>query len=716
MAPSKKSTKKLPTRHAAPGRAKSVSAPPRSGGNRATSDTPLLYPKEWRLVAILLTVTCLAFVNALDGEFVYDDRFQVLKNPTIQSIANITRMFTESVWQFMSPASLEPVGSYYRPLFNIALILNYQTFGFNVFGWHLVSVILHLGVTLLVYLLSRQWGLSSQVAAAVALLFGLHPIHSESVAWVSGLPDPLAAVFILSSLLLYERYYDGRAGSWILIGLSLLLAFLGALSKEVAVVFPLFLALREWFRGSEADPRAPISRIVKRTAPFVSVILIYLVLRYAVLGFLSKVEGKAVGVPIGHVLFTIPSILLGYVRLLFLPFPLAVTYDYQYVTSAADARFWAPVLALGAMAAGTIWLVRSSPVGQRALAFLAVFLIPVLNLRAFNPDESLLHDRYLYLPSVGFCLLIGLALAKLSARIPSHQPATFSTATIILGLIFFGLTIHQNGFWKNDFIMANQALRWAPQRPFLLNYIGASYSQQNNLVEAERYYLEALKNAPNYYDAYSNIGDVYRRQGKVAEAEQAYLKAIELGSPYTDTYYNLGVTYTSQGKLAEAEIHLRRALEIHPSHLAARYNLGWVYDHQGKLALAEQAYRETLQLNPAYPEPRINLGILLTKQGRFKEASEQLLYAQRYSPEHPVLIYALGDVYMKTNRHQEAIDAFSRLTRREPQHRLAHTSLGLCYEVLGNVAQAKAEYEKAIEVAPLDSYTDTARQHLSKLP
>jgi tetratricopeptide (TPR) repeat protein len=715
MASSRKARKKDKAKLSASPESKQKVAPGRSSRLDPGPRWFHLERREWRWVGLLLAATFLAYANALDGEFVYDDRFQVLRNPTVKSLEYLPQMFTQSVWQFMAQTAQEPTGLYYRPLFNIALILSYQFFELEVFGWHLVSVLLHLGVTMLIYLLCRQWKLSAQVAFASALLFGVHPVHSESVAWVSGLPDPLAAVFGLASLLLYERYYHSTGGRPLVLGLSIGFGLLAMFSKEVAIVLPALLVLREWLdRAAGESLSATVVRIVRRTAPFVIVALVYLGMRYAVLGFLSKPEPKAVGIPILHVVLTIPSVLLRYARMLFAPVPLAVVYDHQYVTSVADIRFLGAALAVAVLIGGTVWLVRGSLVGRFALAMVILFIVPVLNLKAFNPEESLVHDRYLYLPSIGFCLLIGLALAWLSDRFQSRRPL-FAPVTALIGFAFFFLTVYQNGFWQNDFVMANHALRVSPNRPFLLNYLGAHYLEQNNLAEAERFYLEALKSNPKYFDAYSNLGDVYRMQRRFAEAEQAYRKAVELGAPYADTHYNLGVTYTSQGRLAEAEGPLLQAIRIHPAHTNARYNLGWVYDNQGKLPQAEQAYAETLRYNPSYPEPRINLGVVLTKQGRYKEALEHLQIAQRVAPGHPVMLYALGDVYLKTKKYQDAITTFIQLAQREPRHRLAYTGLGLCYEALGNREQAKANFQKAIEVAPNDSYTNVAREHLARL-
>jgi protein O-mannosyl-transferase len=671
--------------------------------------------RERLLLFAILAVTALAFVNALDGQFVYDDRFQILKNPTINSLANIPRMFTQSVWQFLNEGDAGAVGPYYRPLFNVALIINRQLFGLEVFGWHLVSILLHLGVVFLVYRLAREWKLSFEVGAASALLFGLHPVHSESVAWIAALPDPLAAVFILSSLVLYERHFQGRLSKPVVLAASVLLAFTAMLSKEVAVIFPAFLVVRELFDRSGEKLVEMAARIARRTAPYFGAIVLYLGLRYYVLGFLSQDEPKSLGIPLIQVLITIPSVLLRYVRMLIVPYPLSVVYDNTFLQSATDLRFWVPALAIVALLAGALWLTSSSAVGRRALAFMIIFVVPVLNLKAFRQEESLLHDRYLYLPSIGFCILVAMGIDWVSARFAPRRDQVFAGAMLLSGTILLGLTIFQNLSWQSELAMTENAMKVAPRWPFLHNYIGAYYAEQRRFPEAERAYLAAINLDSKYYDSYSNLADIYREQGKLGDAERYYLNAIAYGTPYAETHYNLGVTYIGEGRLADAEHPLRRALEIRPAHVKARYNLGWVYAQQGKDSLAEQAYAETLQADPAYPEPRINLAVLLTKLGRYEEALNHLRTAQRFAPEHPVLLFTLGDVNLKIQRPEEALNAFKLVDARNLYQNIVHTKLGLCYESLGRREEAKAEFQKAITLAAQDPSTDTARERLSKL-
>lgn len=648
---------------------------------------------------MLLALTLLAFLNALHGQLVYDDRFQILRNPTVRSLAAIPGFFTQSVWQFMSSGASHPIGSYYRPLFNVVLTLNYQLFGLDVFGWHAVSLLLHLAATFWVYQLAKAWSLQPDLALAAALLFGVHPVHSESVAWASALPDVLAAAFLLPALVLYEQ--ARRRPSPHRLAVASVLSLLAMLSKEIAVVVPAFLVCRE-----ALDPDRG-SRRFRRVLPFLLAAALYLWARYEVLGFLSKVEPKASGVVASHVWFTLPSILTAYARLLMWPHPLAVAYGLTYVTSAADPRFWPLALAVVSLVAGGAWLVRSSPAGRQALLLLILFLLPVLNLKAFNQDESLIHDRYLYLPSVGFCFLLSLALHRLAGQ------RWFWTASGLLAAAFFLLTIRQNRVWRDDLVMIQHALRVAPRRPFLFNYLGAYFAERGELPEAERHYRAALDANPDYYDSLTNLGDVYRVTGRFVEAETLYRGAIRLGAPYANTYYNLGVTLRSLGKFGEAETVLLQAVRMNPGDAGIWFNLAWIYEQQSRLEEAEKAYYDTLRASPAYVEPRINLAGLLARSQRYTEALEHARTAEKYAPSHPTVLYLTGDILLKMRRYADALQSFEKLSRVQPSHPLVHTDLGLCYEGLGEKDRARAHFLQAVEVAPQHPHTNLARERLN---
>lgn len=672
---------------------------------------------ERNAVLLILAITLLIFLNSLGGQFVYDDSYQILKNPTVQSAGNIPAMFTQGVWQFMASDTSKAVGLYYRPMFNSLLIINYQLFGFSPFGWHLVSLLLHLTATFLVYRLARAWDQPREIAALAALLFGVHPIHVESVAWISGVPDPLAAVFVLLALLFHERYVrEGSSNSkWVLA--SLAAALLALFTKEVAIVMAGAVALREWLRTDKGESFSlRLNRTVQRAAPFVIAGFLYLAARIAVLGFISKPEPKAVGITTEQVLLTQPSVLFAYVRMLFAPYPLSVIYDHGYVSSPSQAPFWLPLLLVVAVIAVSLWLVRNSKIGLLALAWVGMFLLPVMNLKAFNPEESIIHDRYLYLPSVGFCLLVAMGLGWLYNSAAASSKKLVMAAAILIVVVFSGLTFAQNFTWQSDLTMATHALNYAPGRPFLLNYLAAYYSNQANPAEAEKFYKQAIAAKPDYYDAMSNLGDIYYKQNNFVESEKYYSQAVSAGARYTHTLYNLADSRAKQGRYADAEQPLLMAIAEQANYTEAHFYLGWVNQQQGKLPQAEAAYRQALTFKPEYAEPRINLATVMNDQGRLKEAESQLIEVKRTQPGNPVMLYTLGEVYRKSNRTQEAIALLTQLVNAQPQHQQGLVSLGQCLEQTGNTAEAKQRYQRAAEIAPQTDAANTARDRLARLP
>lgn len=676
----------------------------------------LLASGEWKALALILGITFLAYWNALGNGYVYDDHFQIERNPTLASLANIPKLFTQSVWQFMNLSSEDAVGLYYRPFFNIALIVNYHLFGFDPAAWHFSSIVLHLIATFFLYLLVRQWGLDQRVALAAGVLYGLHTIHVESVTWISAIPDPLCAAFLFPALFLYERFRLSPPKASTLYAASVALTLLAMFTKEVAIVVPAYIGLRELLDRQDGEsPGTAFARGVKRALPFGIAAGVYIVTRIAVLGFFSKPEPKAVGISGVSVLLTIPSVILSYVRMLVLPYPLAIIYNHEYVDSPSDARFWGALIAVVAIATIVVWCARTSRQALFALAILVLFTIPVLNLKAFNPQESLLHDRYMYIPSAGFAVLLALGLVWLADRFGERSKTVFASGLAAISVVFFLTTYAQNNTWETDYTMAEHAMQVSPNWPFLYNYLGAQYSQAGKFAEAEQNFQKAIEINPNYYDAHANLGNVYRQRNQLDLAEQSFQRAIDLGANYADTFYNLGVTNVGQNKLAEAEMPLIRAIQLHPTNADARYMLGWVYDHENKPAEAEQSYRAALQIKPSYPEARINLGVLLTKQQRYPEALEQLTIAKQYAPTHPVLLFAFGDLSQRMGKFQDAVDSYTKLVQGQPQHPYAYTNMGLCYENLGVPQKARESFERAIQVAPNDPFTNTAREHLAKL-
>lgn len=599
----------------------------KSKAQKKQSNIKQFFRDEWKPIVGVLLLTFLAYANTLQNDWAYDDWFQVARNAQVTSLSNIPKTFTQSVWQFLDESSRQPAGLYYRPIFNSFLILQYQLFGQKVWAWHLVSVLLHLIVLFLVYALARVWKLDKTVAFIAALIFGLHPVHTEAVAWISSSPDLIASIFVLASLLLYEKSRNAHIQtrlsdspriakskddekndlfiprpssfiprkSWLCASLGF--ALLAMFTKEQSVMLLPFIAARELFDKNETL-KTRLTQAVVRALPFVIPIALYFAARYYVLGFILRTHWSDVeGITFKQMLLTIPSVTLTYARMIFVPYPLMIMYDHPIDNSTGDTIFLFPLIILILIFAAAIWLIRHSPIGWRAFFFLLFFLLPVLNIRFFNGAESFVHDRYLYLPSIGFCLLAAMGLTKLFQQKKNLLIGSIAT----IAILFLVLTFFQNRTWRDDFVLFNHALKFTTKKPFLSNALANSHSEVNQYGEAEKFYRKTIEIDPKYAPAYSGLGFVLTKMQRHEEAVQAYEKAAELSPPLAVTYFNLGGAYINLKKYDEAEKALLKAIEIYPQYAPAHYNLGWLYKQRGQNDLAKKHYEITYTLQSQNP-------------------------------------------------------------------------------------------------------------------
>jgi Flp pilus assembly protein TadD len=333
-----------------------------------------------------------------------------------------------------------------------------------------------------------------------------------------------------------------------------------------------------------------------------------------------------------------------YLRLFLWPFGLAVAYPVAYVTSPADPRFWACLAFLLVAALAVARWARGSAAGIGAAAFSFAFLVPALNLKAFNFHESLIHDRYLYLPSIGLCLLAALGLSRLAARFSDRRsfPALIAAASIPL----FALTVRQNLFWKDDVAMVARGEDATHGRnAYLLDVLGAyQMDDRRDSAAAEKAFEEALRIEPDDVTALLDLAAIRKEAGRFPEAQALYEKALGLGAPRATTAADLGTVYLLQGKLAEGEASLSRALESDPENTAARYNLAWAYQKEGRNTDAEREYKETLRRRPESLEAGINLGLVLIAEGKKAEARQEFLRLRALAPGNQTVLENLSSL------------------------------------------------------------------------
>jgi tetratricopeptide (TPR) repeat protein len=576
----------------------------------AQTSPPLLGARLWSCLAVLLALTALAFLPALDYGFVYDDDVQVVSNAAIRSWSSVPSYFVSSVWSFHDPAA---ASNYYRPLFYLWLRLNFALFGLHAFGWHLSSLLAHLAASGLVFALLRRHFRSLWVVAAGALVFGVHPVHIESVVWVSGATDILATIGILGSLLLW--LHDGAEPPGPLRWMASLVCYAAALLiKETSIVFPAIIFLYA-LAGIPREPGAApasggrLGRAIRQVAPFLGVTLLYLTARFFVLhGFRGGVPWVSARVAA----LTAPSVLLSYLRHLLWPAKLSLFYDLPLVESAASPAFWLPLGLLGAVAiGGWFWWRRQRDTAiPAAFAWIVLPLLPVLNIAFFQPDDFA-HDRYLYLSLIGLSFAVGALPRVFSAQAPSAQLARAGLAAAALLSLSLALsTAIQSSPWRDNLALYTHAVERAPRNTMARNNLAGQYAARGRFEEAAAIFRAIVVERPDFWLANYNFGYVNYRLKRFDLAEMFLLRAVAINPLDADEYAYLGLTCFRQGRLKEAEAHLRSAIARKPGREGYHLALGAIHLQEGDLPAARAEFLEELKYHPESQPARAQLAAL----------------------------------------------------------------------------------------------------------
>jgi protein O-mannosyl-transferase len=586
--------------------------------------------KTYALVPLVLAL--LTSANALKNQFVYDDLTQVLNNDFIKQISNIPLAFTNSVWAFLTD-SLWSGDSYFRPLFTTLFTINYAVFGTQPFGWHLVSIVIHAVVALFVFFVFQELTDSNWLALATAVLFAVHPVHSESVAWVSGVPDPLMAMFLLPAFYLYLRYR--KTGSKYLIALAVVAYFLAVLSKETSVMLPPLIVFCEIVHfGSSAKLGRRIVRAGVLGSLFVLPIALYAVMRYYGMGYLLRGSSG-----LRPAWMTIPLVFAKYLWLILVPFGYNLQHYTEPVTSLTAFAFWGPCILIALIAAAVV-LSKSRELRFAAVWFCLWLAPPLGALRVLDPLYYV-QERYLYLPSIGFCLAVALGFRWLaSKRIGVLTGQTAAVAIFfVLASIWGVLMFHQNTAWHDPLSLSMRAVEANPRSAYARSGLAATYFGLGNLRAAE---------------------------------EEAR-KGVELDALCMDAHLNLSYIHASQGNVDQAIKDLEQAKTLArdgaPNALARIHRtLGSFYQKVNDPRRAEENLRASVDVIPyPYPPNSILLADFYFDQGRYESARDVLESVLPYVP---------------------------------PKYSLIHLKLGRVFDRLHQRDRARAEFEKYLSMVP----------------
>ncbi|MGB7769521.1 MAG: tetratricopeptide repeat protein [Verrucomicrobiia bacterium] len=551
------------------------------------------YP-VWVLALVLGLVTVSVYWPATSHDFInYDDPFYVTSNVHVQ---------TGLTWDNIKWAFCNPVVGNWHPLTMLSHILDGQIYGLKPWGHHLTNVLLHGANTVLVFLLLR--GLTGAVwrSLMVAALFGLHPLHVESVVWVAERKDVLSTFFGLLCLMAYARYAEeskvGNPASryyW----LALFFFALGLMSKPMLVTVPFVLLLLDYW---------PLNRIRHFTGlllekiPFFALAMVMSVVTYVVqqrTGMMHSLENVPPGARIANALISYCL----YLGKLFWPVDLAIFYPYPGHNWPLYQVLLAGVLLAGFSAFVFVQRTRHPflPVGW---LWYCGTLVPVIGL--VQVGGQAMADRYSYIPSLGLFILVVWGVCELAGRWRYHEPA-LSVAGCAVIILCAGLTRQQLGYWQNDETLYRHALAVTKNNYLAHHNLGLALFKQGKIDEAINQYREALRLEPDFPEAHYNLGAALAVKGQTDEAIVQFQKAIQFKPGYAAACVNLGIALSRKGQLDEAIGQFRDAVRLQPDNAEFHYDLGTALGMKGRIAEAIIQFQEALHLQPDYAAARHNL-------------------------------------------------------------------------------------------------------------
>ena len=572
-----------------------------------------------RLALVIFVFAFLLYANTLGHDFVWDDFELIVQNPALQTFdpSTIGRVFTEGFW----PVEHRGASEYYRPLVTLSYHIDYNLFGQNPMGYHVVNVLLNALVCVAVFLFVSMFFGNTVLGLVTSLIFAVHPVHTENVAWISGRTDIITTFWMIVSLGAYAGFR--RLGNTLLLLASLAAFALALLAKELAAVLPLIIGLLEFSRSDNGRRWGHAAAV---TAGYFVVLIAYLFLRQSVLGAFPDVatdDGQGTG--------ALPfSILTGYVFKLLWPLRLSAEYDAPIPSSYTHPYVIAGTVLLMIMGWAR-WHYRNKTTVTLGTTIFVLGVLPVLH---FIPLNEISAERFLYFPSLGFALVLGgifsnAVRSRLGGSL-SHRPpnAGFLTVVLVFVLVnFVGRTLARNMDWKNETVLFTKTAAQEPNNPRAHFNLGDVARANGDLEGAVREYKRAIELKPDYSTAMTNLSGVYLMQGRVDDALQLLMQAAVIMPDNATIVSNLGILFLEKRDFAKASAQFEQALRINPNEYSAQLGMGFLKLGQNNPDEArtyfQLAVKGGVQFNIAY----FQLAVIENNAGNRAQAQD---YARRF--------------------------------------------------------------------------------------
>jgi len=695
-------------------------------------------------ILIILSIAFLSYFNTFTNSFHFDDYTYILKNEGLKEY-------------FQHPFSFSFILSnlHHRSIVFATLFLNHSLDGFNVFGFHVLNLTVHIITCLLIFLFAKEilsinrfLKTSDQsknklnIPLISALLFAVHPMNTQVITYITGRTTSIAVCFYMASFLFFIKGVRQNLPWKILFyALSIVFLIMGYGSKMIILTVPVmfiiyylfFTPLKSIFfkRFFESIFIRIIIQTIVITSPF---ILIFISSHLNILsffrmdfGFLQKLFDP-IQIKLMHIdsmakdnlsmtiylLTEFKVIVFYYIKMIFFPFNQNIDPDFPVAHGITDSGV--------ALSLGVILLCLFAGIyfykNNRIIAFgIFWFFITLLPTSSILPLRDMITEHRLYLPLAGFILTIPLCLNQFIIRYKKSsfkQLAYFILPVFLLIIVFSVLTVKRNFVWKNEKSLWSDAAEKSPRLPRPLNNLaeaydkeGLAYGNQKNYKKAIEFLKKAIAISPTGYKYYNNLGKIYGRLGEFELATKNLKLALKYNPDYPFAHYNFGKVYELRGMLDNAIEEYSTAFKQTKDVYGKKYffeacfNLANVYDKKGEYKKALDTYLNCRKLKPSFPKIYFAIGNIFIKTGNLDEAFKYYSRAVGLDRNYHLAKIAVANVFVMKGKFSKAIEIYQQAIKSDPSNFKVHNNLGLVFlQHMNDPAQAAYHLKKSLDISP----------------
>ena len=651
----------------------------------------------WSSLTVIAIACVVAYSNSFGCTFHLDDTVNIVDNSHIRNLWNFADIWLHDKSRFIA---------------KLSFAINYHLGGLNVWGYHLVNLLIHIFNAFLVWWLIRLIFSSpaiinnnpslykNQIAFFAALLFVVHPLATQSVTYIVQRMASLVTLFYLLSICTYVK---GRllpstsAEKIIMYGLSAASAILAFFTKENAFTLPIAIVLTEYcFFSSRKEVSQKNTRwfLLLCGIVLLTAFLVFSRFSLSIFNPVAPAHGNTYTVTSLGYLLTQFSVILKYIQLLILPYQQNLDYDYPPVKGFFEIKTFLSFLILAAVLFFAFKIFKKHLI----IAFSVFWFFLTLSIESsIVPIEDLIFEHRTYLPSFGFFLLLCYSLYTF---LPSSSSAMLGNALIILCGIYCYLTYERNKVWKDPITMWTDVTKKSPNKARAFGSLGDAYRDSGQIQNALKAYNRSVEINPKYATGQLNVGAMYSKLFQWDKAYKSYTLAISADSNYTKAYYNRGITSYTLEKNESAISDYNKAIALDKKYKTAYFGRASCYHRLGRYSEAIVDYTSAIELDSAYSDGYFYRGSAFIKLQNWARAAEDFRTVLALNQNYSKAWFNLGVCYMSLKNWQDALNAFTEGGKREPNFADNYINKGVCYGNLGKWKEALESYEQAIMVDP----------------